>query len=151
MVFYNVAVIPEASLCNHIAAKPSVSYISSTQAKAKTCSQTTGLFDQEFSINAQPGQHLQLSLIDLSKFGNEISDHTQSEELGYILDTSTDKVFPIQQSGRSDSESSIAVTEGNTASIVLSSSPQSNFMISFKGKAMCCTYLLHINITNPLN
>ena len=130
--FHSIQVVPDAKLCNHITAVTSISYISSTQAKAKRCTQGTGLFDQEFIISAQPGQQLQLSLIDLSKFGHETIDYQHDEELGYILDMKSEKVSPIQQSTRP--ESPIAVIQGNTASIVLSSNPQSNFMISFQGK-----------------
>lgn len=55
-----------------------------------------------------------------------------AEELGYVLDSETEKVTSIQTSQKS--ESTIVQTEGHRASVVLSSSPQTTFLIAYKGK-----------------
>ena len=56
---------------------------------------------------------------------------TNQQELGYILDTGSEKVYPILQNGQS--ESHVAESETNTATVVLSSHPTSSFLIAFNG------------------
>lgn len=121
---------PVSKDCRQLRATPATSYISSGQAKSRVCTQSTGLFDQEFTISAKKGQHLDLSLINLSKLSKKNSPPT--EELGYVLDAKTEKVTAIQTSHQS--ETSIVKTEGHTASIALSSNPQTTFIIAYKGE-----------------
>ena len=109
-----------------------MTYISSTLAKKKSCSRTTGQFDQEFSITAKPGQQISFTLIDIeASVPRDDEDHYGQEDLGYILDTASDEVFPIQQKGAVEAE--LAEVSAHTASVVLSSNPASNFLIAFKG------------------
>lgn len=94
------------------------------------CTQSTGIFDQEFVINANKGQHLKLSVINLSHLTESVK--MENEEIGYVLDAETEKVVSIHMNSKA--ESPIALIESHSASIVLSSNPKTSFLIAFQGR-----------------
>lgn len=104
---------------------------------------------------AKPGQQISFSLIDLSMFDPLITDQG-NEDLGYILDSKSEKVFPIEPAGRE--ESLIADTITNEVTIALSSHENRKFLIKFKGREHQfshgnpseCQVAIHVQIIRSL-
>lgn len=124
-----ISVARVSSGCSNLKAIPSPSYISSSQAMSGLCTQSTGIFDQEFTISANKGQSIQLALIDLSH--ETSAGNSAVQELGYVLDSKTEKVTAIETKGQR--ESAIVQTEGHIANVALSSSPPVSFLIAYQG------------------
>ncbi|ELU07866.1 hypothetical protein CAPTEDRAFT_224739 [Capitella teleta] len=125
--------------CEQLRASSSSSYISSAQSAAKHCTQSTEIFDQEFNVQAESGQQVHISLIDLLFIANPEESGDEGEEVGYVLDPDTDKVVPVQRSQR-QVETILLQSEANTASIALTSDPSTSFVIAFK--AVGCADLM---------
>lgn len=132
MCTFHYPVTKLTAQCSQLRAIPSVSYISSAQAKSRLCTGSSGAFDQEFAVSANKGQQLKFTFINLSYIAK--SSTLPSEEIGYILHGETEKVSAIESSSKA--ETFITQTKRHTASVVLSSSPRTSFIIAYQGNGL---------------
>ena len=122
--------IPTLALCTQLTPLQQRLFISSTQAASAPCTKATGLYDQEFTIRAQQGQQVVFTLINIAALFNR-PHYGSQHDLGYILSGQSERVNPIKQTDQLESE--IVVSTHHQASVFLSSSPTTQFLIAFKG------------------
>ncbi|ELU07864.1 hypothetical protein CAPTEDRAFT_224737 [Capitella teleta] len=132
--YFCVKATQDSQPCSSRTASRNPQFLPSSLAQQALCPASTGLFDQEFPLTASPGQHLSFTLIDLSVLDPMTESPTRYDiqELGYILDTGSEKVFPVMQSGREEVE--LENSQTNTVSVALSSQINTPFIIEYKAE-----------------
>ena len=124
------SVLSSNGLCSPALATRTTQYVSSSQVETNQCRKSSGLYNYELSIQAKAGQRLEFILINLKALSAE---HPMTyNELGYILESSSDRVTPVTTGD--GVETAIVTSDSSSVSVFLSSLPETNYLIGFKGE-----------------
>ena len=134
------AVVPTKDLCSvkaPIPATAAATYISSQQFSSDTpCQRHQGGAMGEWTIQAQPGQTINISLIDFEWQPQDDKQDVKSHKVkarryGYLLDKFSGKNISV--TGNSTRERHLLVSNGSSVHLVLNVTHPSNYLIKFQG------------------